>query len=109
MQTSEINPNANYRNEDERLGAPGTYSGADVLAQIAAFGGEVEGDDEWELEEEDEMPAADVWTCDLCGRECSSSEDYATPAAAPDTAYYCVSCARELERNGGADFDWTRV
>lgn len=54
-------------------------------------------------------PEGTVWNCDLCGCECTASEDYATPKDAPDTAFYCVSCARELERNGGAELNWTRI
>lgn len=64
-----------------------------------------------EMVEQIEMycPEGTVWTCDLCGRECTASEDYATPASAPDSAFYCVSCGRELERNGGAELNWTRI
>ncbi len=50
MKANAIDMNGSYRNDDERLGAPGVYAGADILAQIAAFAGEVEGDEDWELE-----------------------------------------------------------
>lgn len=53
MKTSEINPTANYRNNDERLGDPGTYGGAEILAQLADFAedGDFECDEDWNIEE----------------------------------------------------------
>jgi hypothetical protein len=54
MQTSEITKTAAYRNQDERLGEPGVYAGADILRQIAIFGGDVEGSEDWDIVEADE-------------------------------------------------------
>jgi len=40
MKTAEIAPDRQYRNDDERLGAPGVYTGTELLAQLAIFGRE---------------------------------------------------------------------
>ena len=50
MQTSEITKTAAYRNQDERLGEPGVYAGADILRQIAIFGGD--DGEEWDIVED---------------------------------------------------------
>ena len=48
MQTSDINETTVYENYDERLGDPGTFTGAEILEQIAMFGDE--DDTDWDIE-----------------------------------------------------------
>ena len=50
MQTSDINETTVYENNDERLGDPGTFTGAEILEQLAMFGDEVTGDEDWDIE-----------------------------------------------------------
>ena len=51
MKSTEINPTASYSNLDDRLGAPGTYTGAEILTQIVMFGDECDGSEDWDIEE----------------------------------------------------------
>ena len=45
MKTTDINPTARYENNDERIGEPGEYTGAEILAVI-------DGDEgEWDIED----------------------------------------------------------
>ena len=48
MRTSDINETTVYENNDERLGDPGTFTGAEILEQIAMFGDE--DDTNWDIE-----------------------------------------------------------
>ena len=40
MTVAEILTDRQYRNDDERLGAPGIYTSAEIMAQLALFGRE---------------------------------------------------------------------
>ena len=48
MRTNEIQRNERYYNGDERLGDPGTFTGAEILEQIAIFSDP--DDTDWDIE-----------------------------------------------------------
>ena len=48
MKTSDINETTVYENYDERLGDPGTFTGAEILEQIAMFGDDDNTD--WDID-----------------------------------------------------------
>jgi len=48
MRIEDINETTVYENNDERLGDPGTFTGAEILEQIAMLGDE--DDTDWDIE-----------------------------------------------------------
>jgi len=54
MKTAEIITTRKYRNYDDRLGAPGVYTGKEIFAQLAIFGREyarIDNPEDYNLEE----------------------------------------------------------